>query len=197
METEMEPESISTPIIKPKTFFWEIAQTTLIAFVLAQLLVRFVVQPHNVEGASMEPTFSNGDYILTDKITYLLRKPDRGEVVIFHPPQSESIEYIKRIIGLPGDVIEYDDRRILINGRLLSEPYLAYAHTLIPPETIKGATTITVPENNYYVLGDNRGNSYDSRYFGVIDSENIEGRAIVRYWPITEVKALTTPKFAF
>lgn len=181
---------------KPKSAFWDIAQTTLFAFILAQVIVRFVVQPHHVLGASMEPSLQDGDYILTDKFSYRLRDPRRGEIIIFHPPQNSATEYIKRIIGLPGDTVEFNKGKVLINNQELAESYLDPLNLASTTTTIKGAQEITVPEGSFLVLGDNRGNSYDSRHFGLISEESIEGRALFRYWPITEIKAMGVPNFS-
>jgi len=178
-----------------KSPLWEIAQTALLAFILAQLLVHYIVQPHHVKGASMEPNFADGDYILTDKLTYRFRPPARGEVIVFHSPKTPKTEFIKRIIGLPGDTVEIRGNKIYINGRELVETYLPYPSLAYGPNKIRGAESITVPEGSYFVLGDNRGNSYDSRYFGVIARSDIEGRTIFRYWPISEVKAITSPSY--
>jgi len=181
--------------------FWEIVQTTLLAFILAQLVVRFVAQPYHVEGASMQPTFHDGDYILTDKLSYLLREPRRGEVITFKAPinsqtsSGSETEFIKRVIGLPGDSVEFLDEAIVINNEKLEESYLPFPSLALGGNTIKGASEVTIPEGYYLVLGDNRGHSLDSRSFGFIKGEDIGGRAIFRYWPLSDVQTIIAPNY--
>ncbi len=185
----------STKSSRGKNNFWEIAQTILFAFILAQLIIRFLVQPHQVEGASMEPNFHSGDFILTDKITYRFRPPQRGEVVIFHPPNNPKVEYIKRIIALPGEKISINQGQIYINGQKLKEEYLPRPYNILPADLIQGKKELIVPPQSYFVLGDNRTSSYDSRFFGVVEKQFISGRALFRYWPPQRVQAFFPPHY--
>lgn len=168
-----------------RSIFWETVQTVIIAFVIAQIVVHFIAQPHHVQGASMEPSFHNGNYILTDKLTYLLRDPKRGEIVVFQPPSTNQVEYIKRVVGLPGETVIIEDGIVKVNGHPLEESYLQRGEpSLVYSETTRGSSKAVLGPHQYFLMGDNRDNSYDSRHFGPVQETRIEGRAILRYWPI-------------
>lgn len=123
----------------------------------------------------MEPNLHDGEYVLIDKISYLLHPPDRGDVVVFLPP-NEDRDYIKRVIGLPGDTVEIKGGQVYVNGVALDEPYLKYSTNSEMPARV-------VEEGRYFVMGDNRNNSSDSRSFGSITPQSIVGRAWLVYWP--------------
>ena len=150
----------------------------------------FLVQPHQVYGNSMLPNFHNGDYILTDKISYRFRLPKRGDVVIFHSPTYPEREFIKRIIGLPGEKILLKEGKIFINGKRLSEPYLPPHTSTRPGLFLKEGKEVIVPLSEYFVLGDNRSNSSDSRDFGPIPRKAIIGKAWLRYWPFSRLSLI-------
>lgn len=131
----------------------------------------------------MDPTFINGEFLLTDKISYRFGEPERGDIVVFKAPPDEQNEFIKRIIGLPGDSVKVEQGKVYVNGNLLPESYLPQnLQTLSGNFAIEGAA-VTVPANNYFVMGDNRGHSYDSRNFGFINKTKIVGKAWLLYWP--------------
>lgn len=174
---------------------WEITEMVLVA-VIAVLVVRnFLIQPFLVSGASMEPNFSSGDYLLIDEISYRFREPQRGEVIVFRYPGDEKTFYIKRIIGLPGERLIIADGQITIfnsdhpEGFVLKEDYL--------PAVTKtsGREEIALKDNEYFVLGDNRNYSFDSRNWGSLQKKEIIGLVRLRLWPINKVMAIEKPAY--
>lgn len=173
-------------------FFLDIFQTVVVALSIFLIMYLFLVQPHQVNGLSMFPTFNNGDLVLTDKISYKLAEPKRGDVIILHAPpdahcpEGTGCDFIKRLIGLPGETIEIKKEHFYIDGILLPEPY-------IPEEnrTVQGAFTengpVTLGNDEYFAVGDNRMHSSDSRSWGPIHKKDIVGRAFIRYWPIKDI----------
>ncbi len=158
----------------------------VIAFAILLPVRLFIAQPFIVMGTSMDPTFENGDYIIVDEISYKLEKPQRGDVVIFKFPQDQTKDFIKRIIGLPGEKVVIKNNTITIinkdnpNGFVLSEPYLTFTGTMADQ-------TVQLDNNSYFVMGDNRPVSYDSRSWGPVSSNLIIGRAIVRALPLNQI----------
>jgi len=146
----------------------------------------YLIQPFLVKGASMEPSFYDGEYLIVDELSYRLRPPERGEVIVFHYPRNPKDYFIKRIIGLPSEKIEIKDRRVFIynseypKGKELKEDYLKYANIT------SGSLTLQLKPNEYFVLGDNRQASSDSRLWGPVKEEHIVGRAWVRAWPVDQ-----------
>jgi len=144
----------------------------------------FILQPNQVKGASMEPTFLSGDYIFTSKVTYKFRAPERGDVIVFKSPQNPDIEYIKRIIGLPGDKIRIlASGQVFVNDRLTSEPYISAKTNLTLGNFMKDNVPIVVGADEFFVMGDNRPHSSDSRYFGPIKISSVIGQVFYRYLP--------------
>jgi signal peptidase I len=141
--------------------------------------VKSTIPSFKVEGSSMQPSLSNGQYIIVNKVVYKLRSPHRGEIVVFDPPQDSS-PYIKRVIGLPGEIVEARGGKIYIDGSALSEPYLEGIKVNYFPQ-------YKVPDGYYFVMGDNRGNSQDSRSFGAVPADSIIGKAWVSLWPLSEI----------
>ncbi len=184
---------------------------TVILALLIFLALQFSVQNFRVEGSSMEPTLEEGQYLLVNKILYLrldpqdifkfipfldsdrtnflfpISSPERGEVIIFHFPRDPSRDFVKRVIGEPGDTVEIKRGTVLVNGEALQEPYInaskPYQGSMAP---------FHVGENEYFVLGDNRRASNDSRDWGAVPAENIIGKAWVNYWPLDQLRTLTT-----
>lgn len=150
----------------------------------------YVAQPFIVEGDSMEPNFSDGQYLIVDEISYRFKEPVRGEIIVFHPPTGQRIFLIKRIIGLPGEKIIIENGKLIINDSKvkveLSENYLPEGLKTFPDTALK------LGESEYFVLGDNRPRSSDSRLWGVLPKENITGRAFLRLWPLSKLDILTT-----
>ena len=163
-----------------RVFIRDILGTIILAIIIF-LLLQFTIQSFIVHGPSMENSFHNGDRLLVLKheVPYLLHGPERGDVTIFHPPVNLSEDYIKRIIGLPGDTVEIKKGIVYINGTELDEPYIKEPprYTLAPTD---------VPENHYFFLGDNRNNSNDSHNGWMVPSENIIGKAWLSIWPPTQ-----------
>lgn len=147
----------------------------------------FLIQPFYVKGASMEPTFSNHDYLIVNEIGYRLDDPRRGDVVIFKYPNDQRQYFIKRIIGLPSERVEVKDNQVFVynnefpNGVEINEEYLN-------SDDIRKNANTTLNENEYFVLGDNRNNSFDSRFFGAVSKDLIIGKVWLRGWPFNEVK---------
>jgi signal peptidase I len=160
----------------------EVAVITLLLFVV----VRAVVQNYRVEGPSMMPTLQNHQYILVDKFTYFFGSPHRGDVIVFEYPKDTSEDFVKRIVGLPGDTVQVaTNGQVSVNGVAINEPYV---NDLGNPY---GATTVTLNPNQYFVLGDNRGDSSDSRMWGPVPRNDIIGRAELVYWPLNDIHVLT------
>ena len=168
-------------------FVFDFLETIVVALSVFVVIYLFIVQPHEVKGSSMEPTFQNNEYIITDKISYRFGKPNRGDVVIFKAPVNPDVDYIKRIIGLPGETVMVQSGRIYIDGKMLNEPYLEDLTPIFPGGFIKEGVVVSIPENHYFVMGDNRPHSSDSREFGPIEKKLIIGKAVFRYWPINDL----------
>ena len=164
------------------SFIWEIAKIVIIAAVIVVPIRYFLFQPFFVRGQSMDPNFENGDYLIIDEITYRFRDPGRGEVVVFKYPDDPSQRFIKRIIGLPGETIEIKDGKVIISNQETSL-VLDESDYLVSDLSTSGDTIISLQENEYFVLGDNRAFSFDSRRFGPLSKENIIGRVVLRAWP--------------
>jgi signal peptidase I len=178
-----------------KHFLWsflEIVQTVVIAVVAVFLVRTFVAQPFLVSGASMEPTFQNGNYLLIDELAYRFREPERGEVVVFKYPNDHRSYFIKRIIGLPGERVVIQDNAVSVYGSggvtVLTENYL-------PTGAASGKAEVTLTDGQYFVMGDNRSFSYDSRNWGPLQRSEIVGLVRFRLWPVNEVMAFSAPTY--
>lgn len=172
----------------------DIIESFVSSFVVLIVLYLFLAFPEVVSGASMEPYLHDGERILVEKITYRFQEPQRGDVIIFHPPENDNIDYVKRVIGVPGDVIKISDCRVYItrDGERFeaSEPYLYEDTCTRGGIGFSDGRATRISEGEYLVLGDNRGNSADSRVFGLITTERIVGKAIFRFWPLSKVEFL-------
>lgn len=174
------------------SFLIDILETVVIAIAIFFAVYLFLLQPHQVRGESMEPTFHDGQYILTDKFSYRFREPERGDIIVFKSPQNQAIDFIKRIIGLPGEKVKLVDGKVIIvsgkfpNGLTLNETYTNGAPTR-PGNQLKDGEEFLIPPDSFFVLGDNRNHSSDSREFGAVNKNLIIGRAWLRYWPISEL----------
>ena len=169
---------------KAGSFILDLVETVVIALAIFVLIYLFLFQPHQVSGSSMYPNFEDGEYLLTDKISYRLREPKRGDVVIFTAPQDTEHDYIKRIIGMPNESVKVESGKIFINGAILNETYLPSHFSTFPGAFTAQGQTIFVPADQYFVLGDNRNNSSDSRAWGFVPKKNLVGKISFRYWPV-------------
>ncbi len=154
---------------------------TLVLTVLMFLIIRLAVQNFNVDGHSMEPNLHDQELILVDKWTYLFHPPARGDVIVFVAPPNPSLDYVKRVIGLPGDVVTIKDTTVIVNGVTIPDPYVRPSNQGNP---FPSFTNRVIPANDYFVLGDNRNGSSDSRDWGCVPRANVIGRAALVYWPL-------------
>ena len=177
-------------------FIWEIIKIAVIAFIIVAPIRYFLFQPFIVSGASMAPNFATGDYLIVDEISYRFSNPQRGDVVVFNAgfiPGYAGQRFIKRVIGLPGETVDVTNGKVEIikDGKttVLDEKYL--------PADLKtyGDTNITLKADQYFVLGDNRGYSYDSRVWGVVPRSDIIGKAFLRIFPITTLSEISRPAY--
>lgn len=176
--------------------WWQIVKGVDVLLVLGLLFRAFVLQPFMVDGNSMEPNFHDREYLLVNQMTYRLRAPGRGETIIFRFPKNPSEDYIKRIVGLPGETIEITDNEVLINGQRLDEQYLnadeqTVANTGISP------FEKTLANDEYFVMGDNRSHSSDSREWGTVPKKNIIGRAWLIVYPWQYHGLVKNPQIQF
>ena len=158
--------------------------------VLAVILyfgISFAVQAVHVEGLSMYATLDNNDYLIANKIDYRLHSPQRGDIIILRPPADNSKDFIKRVIALPGEKLLIRDSKIYINGHKLDEPYLPEFWTTFNNWPNDGTDGKVMRPNEYFVMGDNRNRSQDSRIFGPISRDRIDGRAWFRIWPLSHL----------
>jgi signal peptidase I len=175
-QLENNPE-LSQPKDRHSGFLRNLADIleTLVLSVLLFVSINLVSARIRVDGASMEPTLVSGEYVVVDRVSYRLGSPQRGDIIIFHYPLNPKEEYIKRVIGLPGDEVEIKNNAVYVNGQLLDESYLKI--------TTDYAGTWRVPESRLFVLGDNRNNSSDSHDWGTVPMDYVVGKAILVYWP--------------
>lgn len=175
---------------KEKNELWEWIKALLIAFAIAALVRYFLFTPIVVDGDSMMPTLVNGDRMIVNKIG----GPDRYDIVVFHAPEQK--DYIKRVIGLPGDYVEYIDDQLFINGEALDEPYLDDYKGQLVEGNLTGdfslndldPTIDVIPEGQVLVMGDNRRYSKDSRHIGLVNIDEIVGSTSFVFWPFKEIK---------
>lgn len=174
-------------------FVMDILETIVFVGSLFIVVYLFVAQPNQVKGASMDPTFATGDYIFTSKVTYKMRSFHRGDVVVFKSPHNPDIEYIKRIIGVPGDVVMVKDNEVFVNGRQLTENYIAAKTNLWEGGFSKNGEGTTVADGMLFVMGDNRPRSSDSREFGPITQSSVIGQVFYRYFPPSKAGVIPNP----
>lgn len=176
------------------SFIFDSVQTILIAASVFLVIYIFLMRPFEVSGESMFPTFKNGEYILTNLISLRLGEPKRGDVVVFKAPTDESKDFIKRVIAVPGDTVMVKDMKVYLNGEILDESsYLS--DTVITPsgQFLEEGKTVTVPEGQYLVMGDNRPHSSDSREWGLLPKEDLIGKSFFVYWPPQNMRLIKNP----
>ncbi len=181
------------------SFIFELIKITVISLVIIMPIRYFLIQPFYVKGASMEPNFYDHEYLIIDEITYRFNEPKRGDIIVFRYPRNPQEYFIKRIIGLPGEKVQIKDGQVIIyndehpEGMILKEDYLA-------PGTKTyslNSDIITLSENEYYVLGDNRNSSKDSRSFGPVNKSFIVGRVLFRGWPFDRINIFEAPTYDY
>ena len=168
-------------------FLVDILETVLLSVILF-LGINAITARVRVDGQSMLPTFDSGEFIIVSKLAYKLGEPERGDVVVFHLPRDPDQDYIKRIIGLPGDEVVIDDGRVFVDGALLDEPYIN------AQPTYYGAWQIS--DEQFFVLGDNRNNSSDSHSWGPVPVDYVVGKAVFVYWPVSSIGVIDHPSVA-
>ena len=173
------------PASTGSSFLRELAEVVLLAVIL-YIGISFAVQTVHVEGLSMFATLDDNDYLIANKIDYRLHAPQRGDIIILRPPNNNSTDFIKRVIALPGERLLIRDGFVYINGHRLIEPYVPEAWVVFNNWPTTGSPNgAVIPPNQYFVMGDNRNKSQDSRYFGPIGRDRIDGRAWFRIWPLS------------
>ncbi len=179
------------------TFFLDIIEIIVMAVALFLFLYLLVLRPHKIKGISMHPNYPDGEYLLTEKVSYYFNTPSRGDVVVLKPPaQVSEDEFIKRVVGLPGEKVMITGGKVFINGKELNEPYLKDVYTN-GSSFLEEGKEITVPANQYLVFGDNRPHSSDSRTWGYITKSQMTGKAWLVYWPPSKAGLVKGPKYNF
>lgn len=211
---------------KNKTVVREYTEAIIVAVVLALFIRTFVFQAFKIPSGSMLPTLQIGDHLLVNKFIYGLKipftgkllvpimKPEHGDVIVFRYPEDESLDYIKRVIAVPGDTLEIINKQVYINGKKTEDKTAHFSDQLILPKELKDPRIfkagpnkdnfgpILIPEGKWFVMGDNRDNSYDSRFWGFVDEREILGKAMIIYWswnidkPLFSVDRLTSIRFS-
>jgi signal peptidase I len=182
---------------KPKSKLREYVEAIILAILIAFFIRTFVIQAYKIPSGSMKPTLLIGDHILVSKFNYGIRlplirstlipvgTPQRGDIVVFIYPEDRSKDFIKRLIGLPGDTIEIRDKKILLNGSPLNDAHGVHVDNLIIPGTVQPRDNfgpVVVPKDSLFVMGDNRDESYDSRFWGFVPIKEVLGKALIIYW---------------
>lgn len=176
-------------------FFLELLKIAILAGITIGLVRYFLFKPFYVEGQSMEPTFEEKEYLIIDEITYRFTDPKRGDVIVLKAPVDHKDYYLKRIIGLPGERIKVENNKVVVyntensSGVLVEEKYIT--------QSTPGSVTITLGPDQYFVMGDNRQASYDSRRFGAVHRKDIIGRTWLRGWPINRITLFEPPTYNF
>lgn len=183
--------------VKKKHIVREYTESIIVAVILALIIRTFFVQAFKIPSGSMEETLLIGDHLLVSKFLYgtkipftdskilKIRDPKRGDVIVFEYPEDPSKDFIKRVVGTPGDVVEGKDKKVFVNGALYVNPHEVHKEQEIIPKAQNPRDTfgpVTVPADSYFVMGDNRDRSYDSRFWGFVKSPKIKGKAFIKYW---------------
>jgi len=184
-------------LVSAGLFLFEMVKIAVLAGITIGLIRYYLFKPFYVKGASMEPNFFEKEYLIIDELSYRFREPVRGEVIVFRYPENPKEYFLKRIIGLPGETIKISGGQILLYNQAHPEG-ISVDETYLPEEIkTEGDRTIKIGDEQYFVLGDNRSNSFDSRRFGSISRSLIVGRAWLRGWPVTRAEIFEAPAFNF
>jgi len=179
---------------KTYAFLLDTVQTLLIVFAIFLVIYQFLFRPFQVSGNSMYPTFYDKQYILTDIIGLKVSDPKKGDVVVFKSPPNPEKDYIKRVIGTPGDAVEIKDGNVYVNGKILDESkYLKLSVKTYGGSSLHENEPIKVPPNSYLVMGDNRNGSSDSREWGFVPIRLIIGKSLFVYWPLNKIGIIKNP----
>ncbi|HOX96032.1 MAG TPA: signal peptidase I [Candidatus Woesebacteria bacterium] len=170
---------------------YEFIEAFVISASVFVVVYLFLMQPHQVKGSSMYPTFKDKEYLLTDKITYKRNEPRFGDVIVFKAPVNENFDFIKRVIAVPGETVMIKDGHVYINGSQLNENYLSSTVVTNPGQFLQEGESYMVQSGEIMAFGDNREHSSDSRDWGPIPLSNVVGRVFFRYWPTSEVGVVT------
>lgn len=190
---------IEPPIEAPSPYtgkgnsIYETLRTIVLVLLTAFLIRSFVMQPFVVQGASMEPTLKSSEYLIVEKLAYKFREPERGEIIVFRAPVNWTENYIKRVIALPGETISIKNNQIYVNGSLLEEDYIK-DNDLFSGDT-DFSVDLTLGPDEYFVAGDNRNHSSDSRVWGPLPKQNIIGRAVISVFPFSMFGLFDAPKY--
>src|SRR5205814_171918 len=184
-QSQMAPPPAPTEPPRQKSFVRDTLEIVFLALVL-YVVIQYAVQTVHVLGSSMYPSLHDNDLLVASKISYKLHAPQRGDIIVFKPPDEASRDFIKRIIALPGERIRISNSVVYINGQVLREPYLPEKWTYNNNWPASGQDQL-VPPDEYFVMGDNRNHSSDSRNFNFIERSSILGKAEVRIWPLGQV----------
>lgn len=176
---------------KLKGYFIEFFETIVVIGAIFALIYLFIAQFHKVSGLSMFPIMHDGDFLITEKVSYKFSEPKRGEIIVLKNPRDNTIDFIKRIIAIPGDTIKIEDNNVYLNGQLLKETYLPAGTRTRSGNFLTEGIIIKAGNNQYFVFGDNRNHSSDSREWGSITKKEIIGKAFFRYWPPPSIGLLT------
>lgn len=174
---------------------WEIFKIFVISLAIIIPIRYFLIQPFFVKGASMEPNYEDGQYLVIDELSYRLREPERGEVIVFKFPKNTSEFFIKRIIGLPGETIEIKGAEIKIKNKGNPDGFVLDESSYLKNIPNLGEYTMTLGADEYFVLGDNRSASYDSRRWGPVPKNDLIGRVWLRAWPLNVAEVMEAPAY--
>jgi len=190
-------DPVSPVLPKKKHIVREYAESIIVAIILALIIRTFIVQAFKIPSGSMEDTLLIGDHLLVTKFLYgtkipftdtkflKIRDPKQGDVVVFEYPEDPSKDFIKRVVGIPGDVVEGKEKKVFVNGKPYENPHEIHKEKDIIPRAQNPRDSfgpVTVPADSYFVMGDNRDRSYDSRFWGFVKSPKIKGKAFIKYW---------------
>lgn len=183
MEQNEQNEQIEQ--VKKKNKIKDTIDSIVVAFVVAMIIRAFFIQAYKIPSGSMLNTLLIGDHLLVNKVAYIFSKPKRGDIIVFEYPLEPEKDFIKRVIAVPGDRIKMVNKKVFLNGQPLNEPYVRYESEMVFPEYVNPRDNfeeITVPKGYYFVMGDNRDASFDSRFWGFVPEKSIKGEALIIYW---------------
>jgi signal peptidase I len=185
-------------LVKAVGFFVEMAQVVVFSLMIIIPVRYFLIQPFYVKGASMEPSFYENEYLIIDEFSYRFREPERGEVVVFRYPLDKEQYFIKRIIAMPGEHIEISDGKITLKNSEYPDGFVLNEDLYLPSDIFtSGEREIDLGDNEYFLLGDHRSASMDSRVFGPVDKSLIIGRVLLRGWPIDRLGLISRPAYSY